>query len=147
VDVSVLVQGRETGKVVLDADVTFTLSPPVGEMKQADVFCSVPTAAVPLPDGINNLASVRASREQASNKLLYAAPVQLNATGDWKLHLNVSRGNDAAGFDCLLPVDFSSSKLSGLLPYLLSPPLLLAIFALNQWLRRRSIDVLSRSRR
>src|SRR6185369_5480920 len=55
VDLSVLVQGRETGEVVLDADVTFTLSPPVGEMNQADVFCSGPTAAMPLPDGINNL--------------------------------------------------------------------------------------------
>src|ERR1041385_1575889 len=32
-DLSVLVQGSESGKVVLDAYVTFTLSPPVGEMK------------------------------------------------------------------------------------------------------------------
>jgi len=108
VDVSVLVQGRETGKVVLDADVTFTLSPPVGEMKQADVFCGIPTAAMPLPDGINNL--VRASRGTGIQQALYAAPVQLNAPGDWKLHLNVSRGNDAARFDCLLPVNSSSSS-------------------------------------
>jgi len=137
VDLSVLVQGRETGEVVLDADVTFTLSPPVGEMNQADVFCSDPTAAMPLPDGINNLASVRASREQASNKLLYAAPVQLNAPGDWKLHVVVSRGTDTARFDFLLPVALRSGKLIGLWPYLAFPPLVVAAFAVNQWLRGR----------
>ncbi len=39
-DLSVLVQGSESGKVVLDADVSFTLSPPNSlAMKQADVFC------------------------------------------------------------------------------------------------------------
>lgn len=136
-DLSVLVQGSESGKVVLDADVTFTLSPPVGEMKQADVFCSVPTAAMPLPDGISNLASVRASREQASNKLLYAAPVQLNTPGDWKLHVVVSRGADTARFNCLLPVTLASGKLTGLWPYLLFPPLAIAAFSVNQWLRGR----------
>ena len=136
-DLSVLVQGSESGKVVLDADVTFTLSPPVGEMKQADVFCSVPTAAMPLPDGISNLASVRASREQASNKLLYAAPVQLNTPGDWKLHVVVSRGTDTARFNCLLPVTLASGKLTGLWPYLLFPPLAIAAFSVNQWLRGR----------
>ena len=140
-DLSVLVQGRETGKVVLDADVTFTLSPPDGlAMKQADVFCSVPTAAMPLPDGINNLASVRASREQAFNKLLYAAPVQLNAPGDWKLHVVVSRGTDTARFDCRLPVTLSSGKLTALWPYLSLPALAVAAFAVNQWLRRQSLQ-------
>ena len=137
-DLSVLVQRSESGKVVLDADVRFTLSPPDGlAMKQADVLCSFPTAAMPLPDGINNLASVRASREQASNKLLYAAPVQLNAPGDWKLHVVVSRGTDTSQFDCRLPVTLASGKLTGLWPYLLFPPLAVAAFAVNQWLRGR----------
>ena len=137
-DLSVLVQRSESGKVVLDADVRLTLSPPDGlATKQADVFCSVPTAAMPLPDGINNLASVRASREQASNKLLYAAPVQLNAPGDWKLHVVVSRGTDTARFDCVLPVALRSGKLIGLWPYLSFPPLVVAAFAVNQWLRGR----------
>ena len=140
-DLSVLVQRSESGKVVLDADVRFTLSPPDGlAMKQADVLCSFPTAAMPLRDGINNVASVRASREQASNKLLYASPVQLNAPGDWKLHVVVSRGTDTARFDCRLPVTLSSGKLTELWPYLSLPPLAVAAFAVNQWLRRQSLQ-------
>jgi len=139
-DLSVLVQGSESGKVVLDADVTFTLSAPVGEMKQADVFCGVPTAAMPLSDGINNLASVRASREQASNKLLYAAPVQLNTPGDWKLHVVVSRGTDTARFDCFIPVTLRPQKLTDMWPYLSLPPLAIAAFSVNQWLRRQSLQ-------
>jgi hypothetical protein len=139
-DVSALIQERKTGKVVLDADVSFTLSPPDGlAMKQADVLCSFPTAAMPLRDGINNLASVRATREQASNKLLYAAPLELNAPGDWKLYVLVSRGTDTAGFDCLLPVTLRSGKLTGLWPYLWLPPLVVIAFAVNQWLRRQSL--------
>jgi hypothetical protein len=140
-DVSVLVQGRESGQVVLDADVSLTLSPPDGlAMKQPGALCGLPTAAMRLPDGINNPASVRATREQASNKLLYAAPVELNAPGDWMLHVLVSRGSDTARFDCLLPVTWRSGKLTGVWPYLSLPPLAVVAFAVNQWLRRQSLQ-------
>jgi len=140
-DVSVLVQGSESGKVVLDADVRLTLSPPSGlAMKQADGLCGLPTATVRLPDQIDNAVSVRATRQQASNKLLYAAPVELNAPGNWKLRLLVSRDSDTARFDCLLPVTLSTGKLAGLWPYLSLPPLVVALFAVNQWLRRQSLQ-------
>jgi len=140
-DVSVLVQGSESGKVVLDADVRLTLSPPSGlAMKQADGLCGLPTARMRLPDDIDNPVSVRATRQQASNKLLYAAPVELAAPGNWKLRLLVSRGSDTARFDCLLPVTLSSGKLAGLRPYLSLPPLVVALFAVNQWLRRQSLQ-------
>ena len=139
-DVSVLVQERETGKIMLDADVNLTLSPPDGQAtKQSNGLCGLSTAAMRLPDG-NNPASVRATREQASNKLLYAAPVELDAAGDWKLHMLVSRGTDIARFDCLLPVTLRSGKLTGVWPYLLLPPLAVAVFAMNQWLRKQSLQ-------
>ena len=140
-DVSVLIQGRESGQVVLDAEVSLTLSPPDGlAMKQSGGLCGLPTAAMRLPDGINNPASVRATREQASNKLLYAAPVELDAPGDWVLHVVVSRGSDTARFDCLLPVTLESGKLTGVWPYVWLPPLAAAAFAVNQWLRRQSLQ-------
>ncbi len=140
-DLSVLIQGRESGKVILDADVSLTLSPPAGQIvKQSDPFCGPPTGAMHLPEVASNVASVRATREQASNKLLYAARVELNAPGNWKLRLLVSRGSDTARFDCLLPVTLSSGELAGLWPYLSLPPLVVALFAVNQWLRRQSLQ-------
>ncbi|HUL51346.1 MAG TPA: hypothetical protein VLU94_02050 [Candidatus Nitrosotalea sp.] len=141
VDVSVLIQRRETGKVILDADVSFTLSPPDGlTIQRSEEFCGLPTATARLPDGMNNPASVRATREQASNKLLYAAPVELDAPGDWKVHMLISRGTDTARFDCLVPVTMRSSKLSGMWPYLSLPLLAVSAFALNQWLRSQSLQ-------
>jgi hypothetical protein len=141
-DVSVLVQGRETGNPLLDADVSLTLSPPDGmARKQSEEFCSLPTAAMSLPNGINNPASVRATREQASNKLLYAAQLELRAAGNWWLHVNVSHGSDNATFDCFLPVSATSVKLSGLWPYLAFPPIAIVAFAMNQRLRRHSLEI------
>jgi hypothetical protein len=140
-DVSVLVQGSESGKVVLDADVRLTLSPPSGlAMKQADELCGLPAAAMRLPNEIDNPVSVRATRQQASNKLLYAALVDLGAPGNWKLRLFVSRGSDTAQFDCVLPVTLSSGELAGLWPYLSLPPLVVVLFAVNQWLRGQSLQ-------
>lgn len=138
-DVSALIQERESGNVILDADVRLALSPPDGSaLKQSDKFCALPATGTRPLQGLNSPTSVRATREHASNKLLYSAPVELNASGNWKLHVLVSRGTDTARFDCLLPVALSSGKLMGLLPYLLLPPLVVAIFALNQWLRSQS---------
>jgi len=140
-DVSALIQERRTGNVVLDADVSFTLSPPDGlATKQLAGLCGLPTAAMRLPDGMNNSSSVRATREQASNKLLYAAPLELYAPGDWKLQVLVSRGTETARFDCRLPVTLSSGRLTGVWPYLSWPPLAVALFAVNQWLRRQSLQ-------
>jgi len=138
-DVSALIQERESGKVILDADVRLALSAPDSSaLNQLDEFCGVPATGTRPLQGLNSPTSVRATREQASNKLLYSAPVELNAPGNWKLHMLVSRGTDTARFDCLLPVASISGKLIALLPYLLLPPLVVAAFALNQWLRRQS---------
>jgi hypothetical protein len=140
-DVSVLVQRRETGAVVLDADVGLTLNPPKdAAMKQSGPLCGLPwtMAAVHHPDVAPHPMTVRATREQASNRLLYAAPVGLNAAGDWRVHVLVSRGADTASFDCVLPVALASSDLAGLWPLLALVPIVIIAFAINQWLRRHS---------
>jgi hypothetical protein len=142
-DVSVLVQWREGGEAVLDADVSLTLNPP-GElaMNQPDPFCGLSSAAAPvrLPERTRQPVKVRATREQASNKLLYAAAVELNDAGDWHLHVLVSREADSAGFDCILPVTMASAKSPGLWPYLAFPPIAITAFAMNQRLRRHSLE-------
>jgi len=139
-DVSMLIQEAGTGNVVLDAAVSFTPSPPRGiTVGPPQASCCRPRAGMPLLGGTGK-RSVRATREQASNKLLYAAPVELNATGNWQLQILVSRGADLARFDVPLPVTANSGKLARLWPLLSFPPLAAAAFALNQWLRFRSLQ-------
>jgi hypothetical protein len=138
-DVSAMIQESESGKVILDANVRLALIPPNGSaLNQSDELCAAPATGTRPPQGLNLPTTVRAKREKASNKLLYSAPLELNAPGNWKLRVLVSRGTDVARFDCLLPVASSSGKLIALLPYLLLPPLVVAAFALNQCLRRQS---------
>jgi len=142
-DVSVLVQWRTNGQVVLDAKVSLALDPPIGStMSQSDPVCGLPSAAAGFqsPDGTQLQMTVRATRAQASNKLLYAAPLDLCAAGDWRLHVNVSRGGDIARFDCRLPVLKESPKLAGLWVYLAFPPIAITAFALNQKLRRHALE-------
>ena len=136
-DVSVLVQWRKSGEVVLDADVSLAVAPPNGvTLARSESFCGLqPTAAAfQLPAMTQHQATVSATREQASNKLLYAAALNLKAAGDWRLHIDVSRGSDSARFDCLLPVT-RSSGMPGVWPYLILPPIAIAVFAMNQRLR------------
>jgi len=191
-DVSVLVQWRKNGEVVLDADVSLALDPPNGlamasesssssfsssssksgvsalgtpkppkrrdlvpPQAQSGPLCGLSPTAAPstidyrLSSTINSQLStidfigrqhqdtVPATRAQASNKLLYAAALKLNAPGDWRLHVYVLRGSDSARFDCLLPVTRTSAKPSGLWPYLILPPIVIAAFAMNQRLREK----------
>jgi hypothetical protein len=142
-DVSVLVQWRKNGEVVLDANVSLTVEPPNGlAVDRAEQFCGPSSAAsaFQLSDMNQGQGPVSATRQQASNKLLYAAALKLNAVGDWPLHIYVMRGSDSARFDCLLPVAQKSSKSSGLWPYFLLPPIVITAFALNQRLRRDSLE-------
>jgi hypothetical protein len=143
-DVSVLVQSRTNGDVVLDAGVELTVEPPRDLVKTAalEPFCGVSSASVlfPSPDIGQHQASLPATREQASNKLLCAAALPLNATGDWRLHIYVSRGSDRAKFDCLVLVTQASGNVPGLWSCLLIPPIAIAAFAMNQKLRRHSLE-------
>ena len=143
VDVSVLVQWRTSGSVILDADVSLALDPPGGvATTQLDPLCGASSAAAALlsPELAQHPVKAQATREQASNKLLYAAPLKLDATGDWRLHILVSRGSDSARFDCLLPVTKASAKLASLWPYLAFPPIAVSAFAINQRLRRSLLE-------
>jgi hypothetical protein len=68
-DLSVMVQSREGGAPVLDAEVELRLEGPPPERP----------------------IQVRATREQAANKLLYAASVELPAAGTWRLRATCPR--------------------------------------------------------
>jgi hypothetical protein len=138
-DVSVLVQRSQSGDVVLNAEVKLEANRPGGvSTKESDPLCGLSPIAVAsrIAETTLYLVQGRATREEASNKLLYAARLKLDVTGDWQLHVIVSQGTDTAGFDCLLPVR-TSAKLARIWPYLAFPPIAIVVFATNQWLRRR----------
>jgi hypothetical protein len=140
-DVSVLVQSQKNGDVVLDADVSLSLIPLEGvALNESDPFCG-PYGAVFQPSNVApHSLTVRATREQASNKLLYAARLRFDGPGNWPLQVIVSRGSDSARFDCPLPIGAISPKLRGLWPWLAFPPIAISVFALNQKLRKQSLE-------
>jgi len=116
-DVSVLVQSRAGSATILDARVSITAVPPPG--------------APVLP------VSVEATHASATNKLLYAASIPLAAPGRWMVRTTVSQGAETADVSCELPVVPAAAELTRIWPYLVIPPLVVALFVLHQWLAAR----------
>jgi hypothetical protein len=140
-DVSVMVQERDSSDAILDADVNLIFTPPAGSI-------AGPTEQVCGPSDMAGLEShserftVTAKRGRASNKLLYAAPVSLDTVGSWQLRAFIERHEDAVKIACAIPVGPPPRKWIGLLPCLILPPLMVALFAVNQWLRKQSLEKL-----
>jgi hypothetical protein len=138
-DVTVMVQRKETGEVLLDAAVDLSFTPPTGTVLSAnDVLCG--SARHLASTGLANLpgepAVIRATRAQAANKLFYATSIVLRAVGEWQLRASIQRGGESVSITCVLPVGMSP-RLAGLWPYLALPPFAILLFALNQRVRRR----------
>lgn len=113
-DISVLVQDRQSGAVLLDAAVEIRLAGPAGT---APVFAS----AVP-----------------GTNRLLKAAAVALDRPGPWNVEVVVRREGETARVTCPLPVSPPVSRLASAWPFLAFPPAAVALFALRRAIRRRS---------
>ena len=114
-DVSVLVQDRESGQPVLDAEVTLELSGPGGF-----------AAAVP-------------AGRHGRNRLFYGAAVQL-APGAWSVTARIRRGTAESEAYASFEVENARSGALAPWPYLALPPLAVALFAANRGLRRRERD-------
>jgi hypothetical protein len=146
-DVSVLIQGRKSGEVLLDADVNlaiYTTNYTTNRLAidRGEPLCGLlPSAAsIQSPDTRDHQSSVLATHKHASNKLLYAAALNLNATEGSRLRVNISRGSESARFECPLLFSQASRRSTVLWPYLAFPPIAIIAFALNQWLRRGSLE-------
>jgi hypothetical protein len=134
VDVSVMVQERDSHNAILDATVKLVFTPPSGAFAEPiEQTCGSSGMASP-----DTQLTIAATRRQASNKLLYAAPIKFNAAGNWQLQAFIRRDGDAVKIACSLPVSPPPRKFIALLPYLILPPLLVSLFAVNQSLRRQS---------
>lgn len=113
-DISVMIQDRNSREPVLDARVGFTFRSEDGTTLDA-----------------------KATREQAQNKLLYAAAVTFPESGRWQVEIDVSRRMDAASTTGEITILPSESRLSSYWGYFLIPPIGIILFVLHQWLKVR----------
>lgn len=138
VNVTVMVQRRETGEVVTDATVDLRFVPPAGaNLNSNEPICGPADNPLsrPLP---GQAASFRAMRALNANKFLYGASVVLRAVGNWQLLATIREGGEEDSLTCTLPVTAAPRWLARLWRCLALPPVVIALFALNQCLRRKT---------
>ena len=116
-DFSVMVQTNAKAEPILDADVRLHF----------------------VQRGANSIAEVSAParHEKATNKLLYAAQVDLNATGKWRVEIAVQTTRESALVTGDLDVLPPEPPLLAHWPYFVAIPLVAFLFVLNQRLKRR----------
>ena len=115
VDISLMIQNRENQQPVLDCQAFVQLQ----------------------KEGAMGIRS-EATQEAAQNKLLYAAQVNVPAPGLWELEVAIKHGDDSVNVAGEISVASPNPVLLVYWRSLALPPLFILLFALNQWLKRRS---------
>jgi hypothetical protein len=116
-DFSVMVQKAADHSSVLDADVKVAL---LRSTRDRVLEITAP-----------------AKRAQATNKLLYAAHINLPSTGAWRLAARVTEQGtqvEASGDVTVLPAE---APAKAYWPYFALIPMAVLMFALNQWLKSK----------
>jgi hypothetical protein len=117
VEVNVLVQAAADHTPLLDAQVTVAMRP---------VNAADQRTATAVLGG-------------ATNKLLYTAVVEVPAPGRWNLTADVRAGEQSASVFCEVDVAPPLSPLAAFWVYLALPAVVIALFALHQWLKRSAV--------
>lgn len=78
-----------------------------------------------------------ATHERATNKLLYAAKMDLPKDGSWHAEVEVKRNLEAADVSGQIDVLPPQAPLVAHWPYFALLPVLLLLFAANQWLKQK----------
>jgi hypothetical protein len=115
VDLSVMVQNTENATPLLDGRVLLKLS-----------------------KGDQLSINAEARHELAQNRLLYAALVDIPEPGEWKMDVTFFRGLESATVQSSMTVMAANSFLLSHWRNLAFPPLVIALFCLQQWLKRRN---------
>jgi hypothetical protein len=110
-DLSVMVQNRSSGEVLLDPSIDIT---------------------------VGSQQTVRLARGEASNRLLQAATVHFSKPGKWRLTLSLQRGNDRAQLTTECTVEPDRSRATLVWFYVLLPVGVILLFSLHQTLKLRS---------
>jgi hypothetical protein len=116
-DLSAMVQDKASGDVLLDSIVELTVSP---------------------VEGGGSSQTTRLTRDQANNRLLQAATINFPHPGQWRLHLQVRRGNDAGSLNTDLTVEAGRSRAAVVWFYVLLPVVMILLFALHQSLKHKA---------
>lgn len=116
-DLSVMVQDRSSGEILLDPVIDLTVAPAAASATQQ---------------------TVRLAKGQASNRLLQASTVHFSSAGKWRVTLAVRRGNDTAQLsaECTVEPDHSRARLVWF--YVLLPVGIILLFVIHQVLKLRS---------
>jgi hypothetical protein len=116
-DLSVMVQDRSSGEILLDPIIDLTVAPkPPGASPQ----------------------TVRLAKGQASNRLLQACTVHFPAAGTWHLALLIRRGNEHAQLSTECTVEPNRSRATLVWFYILLPVGIVLLFVIHQVLKTRS---------
>jgi hypothetical protein len=120
VDISLLLQDRDSLEPVLDAKITLLLHKKATTTDESDVdFEADPT------------------REQARNKLLYAAPVMFSQPGKWQITVTVLRNGKKTDSVEILEVMRAPGNEVSYAGYITFPPLMIGLFIFRERLIRR----------
>src|SRR6267142_6698529 len=116
-DLSVLLEQPDGRSPILDAQVFMELEHEAGMIIRAE-----------------------ATRSQARNKLLYCSLINLPAAGHWKIRLHIRRGDTTAEVLSDLMVAAPQPVLLFHWELIAVPPIIIILFILNHWLRRRAFN-------
>jgi hypothetical protein len=116
-DLSVMVQDRSSGEILLDPVIDLTVAP-------ADANATQQT--------------VRLAKGQAGNRLLQASTVHFSSAGKWRVTLAVRRGNDTAQLSTECTVEPDRSRATLVWFYVLLPVGIILLFVIHQVLKLRS---------
>ncbi len=126
-DLSVMVQDRASGDILLDPMIDLTIVSETGNAMQQ---------------------TVRLAKGQASNHLLQAATVHFSSAGKWRVMLliqrgdvqrsNDQRGNDVAHLSTECAVEPDRSRATLVWFYVLLPVGIILLFVIHQGLKLRS---------
>jgi hypothetical protein len=114
IDLSVLVQDAASGEPVMNAEVILRLS----------------------LNG-HRATVVAATHRNATNKLLYAAPVVLQEEGRCRIEVDLRSRGRSTLFETEIRVLSPEQSLVTYWPYLVLPAVAIVLFILNQWLKIR----------
>jgi hypothetical protein len=114
VEFGVMVQNQEDGQLLLDRTVMITLSKEGGPMLTA-----------------------QATSEQAQNRLLYVARLNLPDEGRWNLEITVTREEDSASIAETMPVMPAWPSVFTYWRLLTLPFVVIVLLIINQCLKRR----------
>jgi hypothetical protein len=114
-DISVLVQNRKALEPILDADVWLFFHKEIS----------------------NSDFQVHATRTQAQNKLLYAAPVIFSQSGKWHVGVVVSRNGRETGVGGTLDISTAPPRAAAYAGYITFPPAMIVLFVIRERLMSR----------